>query len=126
VSTIIGVAPAGAEISTRTSQLVTGRAWRGSAFGGIKGRTELSGLLEDYLAGKMKVDEYVTHNRMLGGISEGFHDTHATVFIALWTSSSEEYHFIVQWRDFFTGKPGSNVRCEVVELRSGIVTCFSS
>lgn len=76
VSTIIGVAPAGAEISTRPFQLVTGRTWRGSAFGGIKGRTELPGLVEDYLEGKMKVDEYVTHQRTLRDINEGFHDMH--------------------------------------------------
>ncbi|KAF9509469.1 hypothetical protein BS47DRAFT_1377583 [Hydnum rufescens UP504] len=77
VSTIIGVAPAGAEISTRPFQLVMGRTWRGSAFGGVKGRTELPGLVEDYLVGKMKVDEYVTHNRTLGDINEGFNDMHA-------------------------------------------------
>jgi len=76
VSTIIGVAPSGAEISTRPFQLVTGRTWRGSAFGGIKGRTEIPGLVEDYLQGKMKVDEYVTHQRTLRDINEGFHDIH--------------------------------------------------
>lgn len=46
VSTIIGVAPAGAEISTRPFQLVTGREWRGSAFGGVKGRTEIPGIVD--------------------------------------------------------------------------------
>jgi len=76
VSTIIGVAPAGTEISTRPFQLVTGRTWRGTAFGGIKGRTEIPGLVEDYLQGKMKVDEYVTHQRTLQDINEGFHDMH--------------------------------------------------
>ncbi|KAG9045854.1 hypothetical protein FS837_005565 [Tulasnella sp. UAMH 9824] len=72
VSTIIGVAPAGAEISTRPFQLVTGRTWRGTAFGGVKGRTELPGIVEDYLAGKMFVDEYVTHNTTLTDINKGF------------------------------------------------------
>ncbi|KAF8318243.1 class III ADH enzyme [Clavulina sp. PMI_390] len=76
VCTIIGVAEAGAEISTRPFQLVTGRTWRGSAFGGIKGRTELPGLVQDYLDGTMKVDEYVTHKRTLKDLNEGFHDMH--------------------------------------------------
>lgn len=76
VSTIIGVAPAGAEISTRPFQLVTGRTWRGSAFGGIKGRTEIPGLVDDYLKGTMKVDEYVTHQRTLKEINAGFEDMH--------------------------------------------------
>lgn len=76
VSTIIGVAPAGAEISTRPFQLVTGRTWRGSAFGGIKGRTEIPGLVDDYLKGTMKVDEYVTHTRTLKEINAGFEDMH--------------------------------------------------
>jgi len=77
ICTIIGVAPAGAEISTRPFQLVTGRTWRGSAFGGVKGRTELPILVDDYLQGKIKVDEYVTHSRTLAEINEGFHDMHA-------------------------------------------------
>jgi S-(hydroxymethyl)glutathione dehydrogenase/alcohol dehydrogenase len=76
VSTIIGVAAAGQEISTRPFQLVTGRTWRGTAFGGVKGRTELPGLVEEYLAGNLKVDEYVTHNRTLEDINKGFHDMH--------------------------------------------------
>ncbi|GBE79360.1 S-(hydroxymethyl)glutathione dehydrogenase [Sparassis crispa] len=77
VSTVIGVAAAGQEISTRPFQLVTGRTWRGSAFGGVKGRTELPGLVEDYLQGKVKVDEYVTHHRTLDEINAGFGDMHA-------------------------------------------------
>ncbi|KAL5636962.1 hypothetical protein ACGC1H_000812 [Rhizoctonia solani] len=76
VSTIIGVAPAGHEISTRPFQLVTGRTWRGTAFGGVKGRTELPGIVEDYLSGKMLVDEYVTHHRDLKEIQKGFEDMH--------------------------------------------------
>ncbi|TFK74494.1 class III ADH enzyme [Pluteus cervinus] len=77
VSTIIGVAAAGQEISTRPFQLVTGRTWRGSAFGGVKGRTELPGLVEEYLQGKLKIDEYVTHHRKFAEINEGFHDMHS-------------------------------------------------
>ncbi|PPR03848.1 hypothetical protein CVT26_000846 [Gymnopilus dilepis] len=76
VSTIIGVAAAGQEISTRPFQLVTGRTWRGTAFGGVKGRTELPGLVEDYLNGKVKIDEFVTHRRALGELNDGFHDMH--------------------------------------------------
>jgi S-(hydroxymethyl)glutathione dehydrogenase/alcohol dehydrogenase len=60
-STIIGVAGAGQEISTRPFQLVTGRVWRGSAFGGVKGRTELPGYVQRYQAGEIKVDELITH-----------------------------------------------------------------
>ncbi|KAF8511168.1 chaperonin 10-like protein [Gautieria morchelliformis] len=77
VSTIIGVAPAGHEISTRPFQLVTGRTWRGVAFGGVKGRSELPILVDDYLQGKIKIDEYVTHNRKLSEINSAFHDMHA-------------------------------------------------
>ncbi|KAF9008650.1 glutathione-dependent formaldehyde dehydrogenase [Hymenopellis radicata] len=77
VSTVIGVAAAGQEISTRPFQLVTGRTWRGSAFGGVKGRTEIPGLVEDYLGGKVKIDEYVTHHRVLAEINAGFRDMHA-------------------------------------------------
>lgn len=57
--TDLKTAPAGAEISTRPFQLVTGRVWRGCAFGGVKGRTQLPGLVDDYLQGKLKVDEFV-------------------------------------------------------------------
>lgn len=78
VSTIIGVAPAGAEISTRPFQLVTGRTWRGTAFGGVKGRTEIPGLVDDYLRGTMKVDEYITHHRALKNINEGFWFMHVS------------------------------------------------
>ncbi|KAL7413152.1 class III ADH enzyme [Mrakia frigida] len=77
VSTVIGVAPAGAEISTRPFQLVTGRVWRGSAFGGVKGRTEIPGIVEDYLNGTLWVDEFVSHHRTLAEINEGFEDMHS-------------------------------------------------
>jgi S-(hydroxymethyl)glutathione dehydrogenase/alcohol dehydrogenase len=77
VSTVIGVAAAGQEISTRPFQLVTGRTWRGTAFGGVKGRTEMPTLVKDYMEGKLKVDEYVTHHRKLDDINKGFHDMHS-------------------------------------------------
>lgn len=75
-SIIIGVAASGQEISTRPFQLVTGRVWKGSAFGGIKGRSEMAGLIKDYQGGKLKVDEFVTHTRPFKEINEGFEDLH--------------------------------------------------
>jgi len=71
-SIIIGVAAAGQEIQTRPFQLVTGRVWKGSAFGGVKGRSELPKIVEDYLSGTLKVDEFVTHRKTLGEINEAF------------------------------------------------------
>jgi S-(hydroxymethyl)glutathione dehydrogenase/alcohol dehydrogenase len=71
-STIIGVAGAGEEISTRPFQLVTGRVWRGTAFGGVKGRTELPGYVEKYMAGQIKIDEMVTHSLTLEDINQAF------------------------------------------------------
>lgn len=55
-------------------QLVTGRVWRGSAFGGVKGRTQLPGLVDDYMNGKLKVDELVTSTETLGNINDAFAD----------------------------------------------------
>lgn len=72
VSTIIGVAGAGQEISTRPFQLVTGRRWQGTAFGGVKGRSELPQLVDDYLAQKIKVDELVTHTMPIQDINRAF------------------------------------------------------
>ncbi|SCU99358.1 LAFA_0G23552g1_1 [Lachancea sp. 'fantastica'] len=75
-SIIIGVAAAGKEIATRPFQLVTGRVWKGSAFGGIKGRSEMNGLVSDYLDGKLKVDEFITHKRGFTDINAAFEDLH--------------------------------------------------
>lgn len=75
-SIIIGVAAAGQEISTRPFQLVTGRVWKGSAFGGVKGRSEMGGLIKDYQDGKLKVDEFVTNVRPFDEINQGFEDLH--------------------------------------------------
>lgn len=71
-STIIGVAGAGQEIRTRPFQLVTGRVWRGTAFGGVKGRSQLPGFVDDYLEGRLKVDEMVTHTMPLEEINRAF------------------------------------------------------
>lgn len=71
-SVIIGVAGAGEEICTRPFQLVTGRVWRGSAFGGVKGRSELPGYVERYLRGEIKVDELVTEVLPLERINDAF------------------------------------------------------
>lgn len=76
-SVIIGVAGAGEEISTRPFQLVTGRVWRGSAFGGVRGRTELPGFVDRYMAGEIKVDEMVTHVLPLADINKAFELMHA-------------------------------------------------
>lgn len=71
-SVIIGVAPSGAEISTRPFQLVTGRVWRGTAFGGVKGRTELPDYVERYLNGEFELDTFITHTMPLERINEAF------------------------------------------------------
>lgn len=71
-SVIIGVAGAGQEISTRPFQLVTGRVWRGSAFGGVKGRTQLPGMVEDAMRGEIDLDPFITHNMPLDQINEAF------------------------------------------------------
>ncbi|WP_041521718.1 S-(hydroxymethyl)glutathione dehydrogenase/class III alcohol dehydrogenase [Gilvimarinus agarilyticus] len=76
-SVIIGVAGAGQEISTRPFQLVTGRVWRGTAFGGVKGRSELPGIVEDYLAGKFKLDDFITHTMGLDDINKAFDLMHS-------------------------------------------------
>jgi S-(hydroxymethyl)glutathione dehydrogenase/alcohol dehydrogenase len=71
-STIIGVAGAGEEISTRPFQLVTGRVWRGSAFGGVRGRSELPGFVDNYMAGRIEIDSMITHTLSLDEINQGF------------------------------------------------------
>lgn len=76
-SVIIGVAGAGQEISTRPFQLVTGRVWRGTAFGGVKGRTELPGYVDQYMNGEIKIDPMVTHTMGLEDINKAFDLMHA-------------------------------------------------
>lgn len=71
-STIIGVAGAGQEISTRPFQLVTGRVWRGTAFGGVKGRSQLPGYVNRYMDGEIKIDPMVTHTMGLDDINKAF------------------------------------------------------
>lgn len=71
-SIIIGVAGAGQEISTRPFQLVTGRVWRGTAFGGVKGRSELPDYVERYLAGEFKLNDFITHTMSLENINDAF------------------------------------------------------
>ena len=75
-SVIIGVAAAGQEISTRPFQLVTGRVWRGSAFGGVKGRSQLPGYVDQYLEGEIKIDPMITHNLPLDQINDAFELMH--------------------------------------------------
>ena len=76
-STIIGVAAAGEEISTRPFQLVTGRVWRGTAFGGVKGRSHLPDFVERYLNGEIKLDPMITHRLSLEEINRAFELMHA-------------------------------------------------
>lgn len=75
-SIIIGVAGAGEEISTRPFQLVTGRVWKGSAFGGVKGRTELPGYVDKYMKGEIKLDELVTFTMPIEDINKAFDYMH--------------------------------------------------
>lgn len=77
VSTIIGVAGAGQEIRTRPFQLVTGRVWKGSAFGGVKGRSQLPDYVQMYLDGRLEVDRFITHELPLERINEAFELMHA-------------------------------------------------
>ena len=77
VSVIIGVAPAGAEISTRPFQLVTGRVWKGTAFGGAKGRTDVPKFVDWYMDGKIEIDPMITHTLSLDDINKGFDLMHS-------------------------------------------------
>ena len=77
VSVIIGVAGAGKEISTRPFQLVTGRVWKGTAFGGVRGRTEVPKIVDWYMEGKINIDDLITHKIPLNRINEGFDLMHA-------------------------------------------------
>lgn len=76
-SIIIGVAGAGQEISTRPFQLVTGRSWRGTAFGGARGRTDVPSIVDWYMDGKINIDDLITHTMPLEDINKGFDLMHA-------------------------------------------------
>jgi S-(hydroxymethyl)glutathione dehydrogenase/alcohol dehydrogenase len=76
-SIIIGVAGAGQEISTRPFQLVTGRVWRGTAFGGARGRTDVPKIVDWYMQGKIEIDPMITHRLALEDINRGFELMHA-------------------------------------------------
>ncbi len=71
-SVIVGVAGAGQEISTRPFQLVTGRVWRGTAFGGCKGRSQLPGMVDQYMNGEIRIDEFITYTMPLDDINRAF------------------------------------------------------
>ena len=75
-SIIIGVAGAGQEISTRPFQLVTGRTWKGTAFGGVKGRSQLPGMVEEAMKGDIQLEPFVTHTMGLEKINEAFELMH--------------------------------------------------
>jgi S-(hydroxymethyl)glutathione dehydrogenase/alcohol dehydrogenase len=76
-SVIIGVAGAGQEISTRPFQLVTGRRWMGTAFGGVKGRSQLPGMVHDAMAGRIQLAPFVTHTMPITEINKAFDLMHA-------------------------------------------------
>ena len=76
-SIIIGVAPAGATIETRPFQLVTGRVWKGTAFGGARGRTDVPKIVDWYMDGKIEIDPMITHTLKLDDINKGFDLMHA-------------------------------------------------
>jgi len=76
-SVIIGVAGAGQEIRTRPFQLVTGRVWKGTAFGGARGRTDVPKIVDWYMDGKIKIDELITHTMPLRDINRAFDLMHA-------------------------------------------------
>ena len=76
-SIIIGVAGAGQEISTRPFQLVTGRIWKGTAFGGAKGRRDVPQIVDWYMEGKINIDDLITHTMPLEEINKGFDLMHA-------------------------------------------------
>lgn len=71
-SIVIGVAPAGAEIATRPFQLVTGRVWKGTAFGGARGRTDVPKIVDWYMQGKIQIDPMITHVMPLDDINRAF------------------------------------------------------
>jgi S-(hydroxymethyl)glutathione dehydrogenase / alcohol dehydrogenase len=76
VAVIIGVAGAGQEIKTRPFQLVTGRVWKGTAFGGARGRTDVPKIVDWYMEGKINIDDLITHVLPLERINEGFELMH--------------------------------------------------
>jgi S-(hydroxymethyl)glutathione dehydrogenase/alcohol dehydrogenase len=77
VSVVIGVAPAGAEIQTRPFQLITGRTWKGTAFGGARGRSDVPKIVDWYMQGKIEIDPMITHRLTLDQINTGFDLMHA-------------------------------------------------
>jgi S-(hydroxymethyl)glutathione dehydrogenase / alcohol dehydrogenase len=77
VSVVIGVAGAGQEIKTRPFQLVTGRVWKGTAFGGAHGRTDVPKIVDWYMDGKINIDDLITHKLPLADINKGFDLMHA-------------------------------------------------
>jgi S-(hydroxymethyl)glutathione dehydrogenase/alcohol dehydrogenase len=77
VSVVIGVAPSGAEIQTRPFQLVTGRVWKGTAFGGARGRTDVPKIVDWYMDGKIEIDPMITHLLRLEDINRGFDLMHS-------------------------------------------------
>jgi S-(hydroxymethyl)glutathione dehydrogenase/alcohol dehydrogenase len=77
VSVVVGVAGSGQEISTRPFQLVTGRVWKGTAFGGVRGRTEVPQIVDWYMDGKINIDDLITHKMPIENINKAFDLMHS-------------------------------------------------
>ena len=105
VSVIIGVAGAGQEIATRPFQLVTGRVWKGTAFGGARGRTDVPKIVDWYMDGKIEIDPMITHTMPLADINKGFDLMHEgksiRSVVVYWTAS------VIPWKPARTFEPAA-------------------
>ena len=125
-SVIIGVAPAGAEIATLPFQLVTGRTWKGTAFGGARGRTDVPKIVDWYMDGKIEIDPMITHILKLEEINKGFEMMHAgesirSCRVALnWVLP----HFV--WRNYPETGKFRRYSCEFEEALVARERCFRS
>ena len=90
-SIIIGVAGAGQEIATRPFQLVTGRVWRGTAFGGARGRTDVPKIVDWYMEGKINIDDLITHTMPLEKINDAFELMHEGNRSGQWSCTNRGY-----------------------------------
>ncbi|KAF4702977.1 alcohol dehydrogenase [Perkinsus olseni] len=121
-SVIVGVAGAGQEIATRPFQLVTGRVWKGTAFGGFKSRSDVPKLVEEYLRGERDIDPYVTHNFNLKDINKGFDLMHRgeSLRAVIWMDSDcpEEKNSAA---NYGIPRPGNSVSFDCGWLRVGVV-----
>jgi S-(hydroxymethyl)glutathione dehydrogenase/alcohol dehydrogenase len=128
-SIVIGVAEAGKEIATRPFQLVTGRVWRGSAFGGARGRTDTPKIVDWYMDGKIEIDPMITHTLPLERINEAFDLMHAGESIRT-VVLSDQVHKRARWpmgrdrrRRLIRSKPIRRYRIPTPNSPRGKLTC---